>query len=360
MGNQADVRQTMAFTKLANRKAGAGEASGAIDMSEYDVWTIFRALRDARAHFGLRPGHIQSLQAMLSFLKPGQGNTVFASNYEICRRTGGIDERTLRRHINRFIELGFMTRNSSPNHKRYRVRSAEGQCISFGLSLKPLLDRAEELIAVAQELEDMRRNLVFLRKKILYRLAQLEERNPESTVPDDVRKTLRRKLSIQEHLDLLAVADAELNLMSTAVDNPETIIVSANDGQTVRHQSKSEERKKDTREETSEEPSVGALVSTCKQATSFSTDTLQNWNDVERHAQTLAPMMGIDPAIYEHATNAVGRRKAASAIFIMLEIGKNIRNFAAYFRSITLGRRAGQFDPASLLRRIPQSNAAIA
>ncbi|WP_430450571.1 helix-turn-helix domain-containing protein [Rhodophyticola sp.] len=56
---------------------------------------------------------------------------------QLCRRVGGIDERTLRRHINRFVELGFIKRNDSSNRKRYRVRSSGGECISYGLSLAP-------------------------------------------------------------------------------------------------------------------------------------------------------------------------------------------------------------------------------
>ena len=82
----------MAFTKLSIEAAGADASCGSTTASEIDIWTIFRALRDARSVFGLRPGHIQTLQAMLSFLKPGHGETVFASNYSICQRVGGIDD----------------------------------------------------------------------------------------------------------------------------------------------------------------------------------------------------------------------------------------------------------------------------
>ena len=63
--------EAMAFTKLSIEAAGADATRGSFPPSETDVWTIFRALRDARSVFGLRPGHIQTLQAMLSFLKPG-------------------------------------------------------------------------------------------------------------------------------------------------------------------------------------------------------------------------------------------------------------------------------------------------
>lgn len=106
MGHSGRRLTTMAFTKLSVPTSGVGKGTPATPTPETDIWAVFRALRDTRSLFGLRPGHVQTLQAMLSFLKPGHGDTVFASNDEICRRIGGIDERTLRRHIDRFVELG--------------------------------------------------------------------------------------------------------------------------------------------------------------------------------------------------------------------------------------------------------------
>ncbi len=347
----------MAFTKPSIGAAGADAAPSPALASETDIWTIFRALRDARSVFGLRPGHIQTLQAMLSFLKPGHGETVFASNISICQRVGGIDERTLRRHISRFVELGFITRNDSGNRKRYRVRSSGGDCISYGLSLAPLLRRADELIALAQEMENSRRDRIFLRKQILTRLAHLEEHDPESTFVRETRQALRRKLSLREYRALLADTDAKCQLLSTSVDIPETTKLPANDGQTVRHQSRSEKGKKDLEEkQTGDVLKPQMLTSICDQAMSFSTNDLRNWFDIEDHARTLAPMMGIHPETFEKARNAVGARKASCAIFIMLQLGQRIRDFGAYFHSITLGQRQHQFDPAALIKRLSVSN----
>ena len=349
--------QTMAFTKLSIEAAGADATRGSSPPSETDVWTIFRALRDARSVFGLRPGHIQTLQAMLSFLKPGQGETVFASNNSLCQRVGGIDERTLRRHINRFVELGFIKRNDSSNRKRYRVRSSGGECISYGLSLTPLLQRASELIAIAQEMENNRRDRIFVRKQILTKLAHLEEYDPSNAFINHARKALRRKLSLPEYHALLANTDAECQSLSTPDDPPETMQLPANDGQTVRHQSKSEEEKKDLDSNIADEAlKPDLLTSVCDQATSFSTERLRNWLDIENHARTLAPMMGIHPETFEKAKNAVGAQKASCAIFIMLQLGKRIRDFGAYFHSITLGQRQNQFDPLALIKRLSEAN----
>lgn len=349
--------QTMAFTKLSIGTAGADAARGTFPAAETDIWTIFRALRDARSVFGLRPGHIQTLQAMLSFLKPGHGETVFASNNSICQRVGGIDERTLRRHINRFVELGFIKRNDSSNRKRYRVRSSGGECISYGLSLAPLLQRARELLAIAQEMERNRRDRIFVRKQILTKLAHLEEHDPSNTFINHARKALRRKLSLSEYHALLADTDTECQNLYTPDDPPETMELPANDGQTVRHQSKSEQEKKDLDSNIGNEVlKPDLLTSVCDQATSFSTERLRNWLDIENHARTLAPMMGIHPETFEKARKAVGAQKASCAIFIMLQLGKRIRDFGAYFHSITLGQRQNQFDPLALIQRISETN----
>jgi replication initiation protein RepC len=307
--------------------------------------------------FELRPGHIQTLQAMLSFLRPGHGDTVFASNNEICRRVGGIDERTLRRHIDRFVELGFMKRHDSPNRKRYRVRSSDGHSISYGLSLTPLLERASELLSVAQEMENNRRDRIFLRKQILTKLARLEEYDPSNSLLSEVRKTLRRKLTIVEYRNLLTDVDAEYIDMSTAVDAPETIKLPANDGQIVRHHSRSIKEQKDLEDkQVSEPPAIQKLISICDQAISFSTNRLHSWLDIENHARTLAPMMGIHSNTFDKAKTAVGAEKASCAIFIILQLGSQIRDFGAYFHSITLGKRVQQFDPTVLLDRLSKAD----
>ncbi|SEK03600.1 replication initiation protein RepC [Cribrihabitans marinus] len=340
---------------------GNGSATGTPTPPEPDIWTIFRALRDARSTFGLRPSHVQTLQAMLSFLRPGHGDTVFASNHEICRRVGGIDERTLRRHIDRFVDLGFMERHDSPNGKRYRVRSSDGHCISYGLSLTPFLERASELLAAAQEMENARRDRIFLRKQILTRLARLEEVDPRNPFPNEARKVLRRKLTIAEYRALLSKTEAVCQAMSTVVDTPETRNLPANDGQTVRHHSRSEKEQIDSDSGHSAElPELRALTSICQEATSFTTNALGTWSDVENHARTLAPMMGIHSSSFDRALNKAGARKASCAIFIMLQLGNRIRDFAAYFHSITLGRRASEFNPAALLARLSQANGAAA
>lgn len=361
MGRSGRRSTIMAFTKLSLQAFGGNDDTPATPTHETDIWAVFRALRDTRDLFGLRPGHLHTLQAMLSFLKAGHGHTVFASNEEICRRIGGIDERTLRRHIDRFIELGFMKRNDSPNRKRYRVRSSDGHSISYGLSLSPLLTRASELLSAAQEQENARRDCMFLRKQILSRLACLEQADSASDLVRDLRKTLRRKLTLSDYRTVLELLEGPCSQLSTAVDQQEATKLPANDGQTVRHQSKSEKERKDLEGEIDNEtPNLQTLTATCDQATSFATSSIVSWDDAERHARTLAPMIGIHENTFDKAASRIGPRKAACAIFIILQVGNRIRDFAAYFHSITLGRRQNDFNPKRLLESLAHSPAAPA
>lgn len=97
------------------------------------------------------------------------------------------------------------------------------------------------------------------------------------------------------------------------------------------------------------------LRAVCTQAMGFATEELRSWEEAERHARTLAPMMGIAPSSFDRATRLSGRAKATSAVFILLEMGQRVRNVAAYFASLTTGNRRNQFDPAALLQRFARS-----
>ena len=354
MAKHALVHINMTFRKAALQAYPPQTSPRNSDpASTNDLWTIFRALRDAHQYYGLRAGQLQTLQAMLSVLKPGQGDTVFASNAELCRRVGGIDERTLRRHIERFVTLGFIQRHNSPNNKRYRLKSSEGASLSFGLSLAPFFKRATEIIEIARQIQQDQRDRLFLRKKILTQLARLDEARGETEYTIGLRRTLRRKLDLTEYQDLWTEVEDEMAQMSTAVDMVETPILPANDGQNARQLSKSKKESIDKeRDESETRPSVQFLKAVCTEACSFSQNPINSWNDVESHARTLAPMMGIDLQRFQKSIEKIGAWKASSAIFILLQMGNQVRNFAAYFSSVTGEKNGSGFRPQRLLNKM--------
>ena len=321
-----------------------------------DHWSVFRALRDAHGYYGLRANHLQSLQAMLSFLKPGQGETVFACNAEICRRIGGIDERTLRRHIQRLIDLGFISRHDSPNRKRYRVRASNGASLSFGLSLAPFFERAAEIIATAQQLQQENNDKSFLRKKILAQLSRMDEACGVTERTIVIRNTLRRKLNMAQYEAISTEIETECNALPAEVQAVETVILSGNDGQNDRQLSKSIKESIDKEVDIEKpRPKLSLLTAVCTEACSFASHRMKTWDDIETHARTMAPMMGIDSNQFERAAEKNGAWRAASAIFILLQMGRKVRSYAAYFQSLVIGAKSNRFDPSRVLHRMSRA-----
>lgn len=348
----------MAFDQMTPRPSPARDGGSSEKRDpRAGTWDILRAVRDTRRTLGLRAAHIQTLQALLSFLRPGQGNVVFASNAELSRRAGNIDERTLRRHITRLQETGLLERQDSPNGKRYRVTSSQGMSLSFGLSLEPFFAASERLRRLAEDLEIEKREIRYLRKRVLVSLANIEAAAEGPTeVTTSMRRELRRSLSTAEYHQILAelpcpeVSDtpcAEEKSLANSAKMP------ANDGQNDRHYQKSEkERLESDHAKTLKVPEV---IETCKEAMAFATSPIRTWDDLQRHAYDLAPMLGIDQQTYIQAAKTKGIQAATVTVLYLIQIAHRVRNLPAYFQSVTLGNRAASFDVARAVRRLAAS-----
>jgi len=66
-------------------------------------------------------------------------------------------------------------------------------------------------------------------------------------------------------------------------------------------------------------------------------------------------MIGIQPGTFHEASKRVGSKRTAIAVFIILQLGTRVRNCAAYFHSITLGKRADSFRPLAILTKLSVS-----
>ena len=100
------------------------------------------------------------LDALLTFypdnaLAPDARLIVFPSNAQLSVRAHGIAGTTLRRHLAALVEAGLIHRRDSPNGKRYADRDGSGDIeAAFGFDLGPLLHRAAEPAALAQQVAD--------------------------------------------------------------------------------------------------------------------------------------------------------------------------------------------------------------
>jgi len=357
----------MAFIQAA---APFGQREGNVlsaDNAPPERHIVVDLLRKAAPVLGLKPAVIATLEAMLGCLAPKRSHhTVFASNATLSFRRSGVSDRTLRRHVVQLSECGLLTRNDSPNRKRYsRQNRADGKTLRFGFDLSPLFARLQELAQLAASAMQEQETLAYLRCKLRAAAQRSLALNPEDEQALDTLRLLRRKLSVPQCEALLselssvpdegASDEPYVDCVSTRREMAETKKTSANDGQNVRHHQRS------SKEDTEEERllSVGELVAACPDAAQFSLAKIETVADVVTHARTLAPMVGIDQANYQAAQSRIGPMGAAVTVWLMIQLHNRIRKTGAYFRSLTSGRNSAGFDPFRVVRKLAARTAQI-
>ncbi len=333
-----------------------------------DWWPIFRELRDAREALGLKAHHLNTLAALLSFLKAGDDRMmVYASNRSILERLNGASERTLQRHIVDLEAVGLLRRADSPNRKRYRLRGRGGDMLIFGFDLAPLRRRASEFAAMADQMREERAEQALVRQRILLELDRL--RCQEAPLPDEreIRLVLRRRANltllkkIQADVCQQQCATPELEDVSDLIEPPAANL-SASAARDVAHYQMSKPKVAESkcgasirRVEPLEKEALGDLVArTCGEALTWlrDGDRIHSWSEIVRKSQTLASWIGIAPPVYQSAERAVGSERAAATVLWIIQSGERIIQPPAYFRSVTTGNRAASFRLESVLNRL--------
>lgn len=334
------------------------------DNTKPDRFTLIDTLRRAASALDLNPSVVATVDALLSCLPPKRDHDiVFASNATLVMRRNGISDRSLRRHLADLVSAGLLVRINSPNGKRYSKRDPQfGSVIRFGLDLAPLFTAFERLKALAQEKAIEAQRIDYLRTKLRLVIRAMTYDQPECSLVAEAGLALRRKLTsddLENWLKLLSKtsdADSIARYEPTAADN----MMSASNGQNVRHQQKSEKELYDRSELQSTTPTprsgehitLDDLAEACPQATGFLLGKLQSPWDVVTHAKRLAPMIGINGSCYDAAEARHGPFGTALTIWGLLETLDRVHKPAAYFRSITSGKRSSTFDPFVLIARL--------
>src|SRR5690606_12393469 len=137
-----------------------------------DKWALYRDLCEGKTIIGVSDRSLAVLSALLSFyphseLSEENGLIVFPSNQQLSLRAHGMAGPTLRRHIAVLLEAGLILRRDSPNGKRYARKSRAGDIEeAFGISLAPLLARAEEITQAAEQVRAEMAALRLTRERI--------------------------------------------------------------------------------------------------------------------------------------------------------------------------------------------------
>jgi replication initiation protein RepC len=358
-------------------------------------WKVFHAVCAAKPRIGVSERALAVLNALLSFhpetALTGEGLVVFPSNAQLSLRAHGMAPTTLRRQLSALVDSGLIVRRDSPNGKRYARKGREGEIeMAFGFDLSPLVVRAEQFAAWAEEVRAEERALKLVRERITIcrrDIAKMIATGIEEGVPtrrrgqgpadwmelhalyrgilDRIPRTAPRQIlePIAEELSLLA--DEVLELLESHI---KTENAAANESQSGRHIQNSnpdspielepsfrESRgaRAEPKPQTPKMPEgaypLGMVLDACPDLAEYANTGISNWRDFLATVAVVRPMLGISPSAWEEAQAVMGEVQAAVVVAAILQRGAAIASAGGYIRGLTEKARAGQFSPGPML-----------
>jgi len=359
-------------------------------------WQVFRAICTAKARVGVSERALAVLDALLSFhpetALSGEGLIVFPSNAQLALRAHGMAPATLRRHLAALVDCGLILRRDSPNGKRFARKGQSGAIeMAFGFDLGPLVARAEEFEAWAEEVREEERALRLARERItLCRrdIAKMIATGIEEAVPvgggvgqglsswADIHGLYRAlvgripRSGTRQELepigeDLTQLADDILSLLEMHVKNKK---MDANESQTERHIQNSNannlvalepafREKQGARGELPSEPvrpprqdfPLGMVLDACPDIVDYAKGGIANWRDFLAAAIVVRSMLGISPSAWEAAQSAMGEIPAAIVVAAILQKGASVTSAGGYLRELTRKAAASEFTIGPML-----------
>jgi replication initiation protein RepC len=358
-------------------------------------WNVFRAICAARARLGVSERSLSVLNALLTFHPEtaliGEDLIVFPSNQQLALRAHGMAPATLRRHLAALVDGGLIIRRDSPNGKRYARKGRGGDIeLAFGFDLSPIVARADEFDALAEEIRAEERALKLVRERItLCRrdIAKMIATGMEENVPVYCAKagpadwlgvyTLYRgilarvpRTATRQQLEPIAeelsmLADEVLSLLENHIKtrNPD-----ANESHSERHKQNSNPDSLNELEPASREgrgpasdfnpetPRVpeqafplGMVLDACPDIIDYAKGGISHWRDFVATAAMVRSMLGISPSAFEEARSAMGEIPAAIVVAAILQRGAAINSAGGYLRGLTTRARDGKFSLGPML-----------
>ena len=398
-GGRFGAPDFQARTWIEERRAAV--ARNANDTGKADKWELLRALTEARDTFGLGNTTIHVLEVLLGFhqsreIDGSEPIVVFPSNREICHRTRGMTDRTVRRHLRALVDAALVLRRDSPNGKRYCLRDGTGQVDeAFGFDLSPLALKAAAIYEAAERAREHMRQVRKVRGEItlhlrdiarIIGLAEDEDRAGDWTDYAARLAGLSGKVgrftALDEHqVRLEALVALRRDVENAYLSSLSEQEMSANDGQDVRHiQNSNPESQFDIRSEDNEEAESGAQLSSgelqevaarpgegegsgrspltravapvslglfkaaCTEFVSLVPADLRSWRDVVVYADTMRVMLGISPDAMRKAEKAMGSIEAAITVGYILQRHETIESPGGYLRALTARAADGKFS----------------
>lgn len=366
-------------------------------------WNVFRAICTAKPRIGVSERALSVLNALLSFypetVLTGEDLIVFPSNRQLALRAHGMAPATLRRHLACLVDAGLIVRRDSPNGKRYARKDRAGEIeLAFGFDLAPLVVRAEEFEAWAEEIHLEQRALAFVRERITIcrrDIVKMIATGMEEGVPtrqggqgpsdwvemhalfrsivERIPRTATRQALEPIADELSMLADEILSLLENHVKQSN---LSANESHSERHKQNSNpdslpDSEPDLQEgrgavpeakiETSRapEPKLGSktegafplrmVLDACPDVIDYAKGGISNWRDFLATANVVRPLIGVSPSAWEEAQSAMGEVYAAIVLACILQKGPTINSAGGYIRELTRKSQAGEFSIGPML-----------
>jgi replication initiation protein RepC len=371
-------------SQLAMRRAvEQAEEQGSNAPAAVNKWQLFRTLTEIRESLGISDRTLGLLNALLTFhpetaltlpRAEGVGEDpagagcdliVFPSNRQLSLRAHGMAEKTLRNHLSALVGAGLIIRRDSPNGKRYARKAVGGAdrfSEAFGFDLTPLVARAAEFEAVAEQRRVERRRLQIAKERIsLHRrdIAKLIALALEESAPgpwEDLRLRYLGLLTPLRQVGSLPAAielEARLSALRGDVAKALELFVSAskntgNDGIFDRHQSNSKSQSPSDSEpatkrqdatiedaiigkteiqdgslgraaETKALP-LGLVLEACPDVADYARNgDITSWSDFRQAVGLIRPMIGISPDAWREAQDVLGADPAHVAVAAILQ-----------------------------------------
>ena len=358
-------------------------------------WQVFRAICTAKARIGVSERALAVLDALLSFhpetTLSGEGLIVFPSNQQLALRAHGMAPATLRRHLAALVDCGLVIRRDSPNGKRFARKGRGGTVeMAFGFELSPLVARAEEFEAWAEDVQAEERALRLVRERITLSrrdIAKMIATGIEEGVAtrragqgptdwpevhglyrgilDRIPRTATRGELEPLAAELTLLADEILSLLESHVKSS---ISSVNESQTERHIQNSNpnplpelepgfQESPGPKSEPQAEPSrppqqgfpLGMVLEACPDIVDYAKGGISNWRDLLIVAAVVRSMLGISPSAWEAAQSVMGELPAAIVVAAILQRGAAITSAGGYLRELTRKAEAGEFSLGPML-----------
>lgn len=349
-----------------------------------DKWQLHRWLCEGKNIIGISDRSLAVLSALLSFypentLVEAGALVVFPSNKQLALRAHGMADATLRRHLAALVEAGIITRQDSPNGKRYARRSKSGELkVAFGFSLAPLLARADEFEAAAEQvksektaLREIREQLTLLRRdisKLLDYAIEASLSGPWDELKIEFRAvvdSIPRRAEMLELTTLVAKLHEIRGSVDKALNNNQKVQnLSDNESQNERQLNESKPDSHFDKNVANSDTvaittitdyaieasiSLDMVLRACPEISAYASDPISQWEHLMATAEKVRSFIGIDTKLYEMALKMLGRQNTAITIAYLLQRYNDIRSVSGYLRILTEKAAEDAFSVKALM-----------